>query len=277
MPVDLGLVIGLVGGVAGGVQGPGDLVVAEAGLAGGVGELAQVGGGVGFQGAVGGPEQAGVAVAFGLGGDPAGQMSDVVARGPGLPGHGGLALRLQQTGNRGPVQAAAAVSLFDELIGLAVDLGGRGQDVAACRAEVQMVRWQVAVALVGTGEVGVQAAAGSADVDGRAVQQAGGAEPTECRVPVPGRAVVVDVEDVGARGAGDDGQVPVRVTAEPVIDLFGVGGGVAVAMRGGGDLLPWEAGQDRPAGGSEGQGLAEGCIGHGLLHGEVLAGAGPRG
>jgi hypothetical protein len=32
MPVDLGLVIGLVGGVAGGVQGPGDLVVAEAGL-----------------------------------------------------------------------------------------------------------------------------------------------------------------------------------------------------------------------------------------------------
>ena len=72
-------------GAAGGVQGPGDLGVGQAGLAGGVGELAQVGGGVGVQGAVGGPEQAGVAVAFGLGGDPAGQVADVVARGPGLP------------------------------------------------------------------------------------------------------------------------------------------------------------------------------------------------
>ena len=102
-------------------------------------------------------------------------------------------------------------------------------------------------------------------------------EPAERRVPVPGRAVVVDVQDVGAGGAGGDGQVPVRVMAEPFIDLAGVGGGVAVAVRGGGDLLAGEARQDRPAAGGEGQGLAQRGAGHGLLHGGVLAGAGPRG
>jgi hypothetical protein len=84
MSAGLGLVVGLTGagagGVAGGVQGPGDLGVGQAGLAGGVGELAQVGGGVSVQGAVGGPEQACVAVAFGLGGDPAGQMFQVRMR-----------------------------------------------------------------------------------------------------------------------------------------------------------------------------------------------------
>ena len=72
----LGLVIGRGGagraGPAGGVQGPGDLLVVEAGVAGGGGQGAQVGGRVGFQGAVGGPEQAGVAVAFGLGWRPSG-------------------------------------------------------------------------------------------------------------------------------------------------------------------------------------------------------------
>ena len=61
-------------GSAGGVQGPGDFLVVESGVAGGGGQGAQVGGRVGFQGAVGGPEQAGVAVAFGLGCDPAGQV-----------------------------------------------------------------------------------------------------------------------------------------------------------------------------------------------------------
>ena len=77
-------------GAAGGVQGPGDLLVAEAGLAGGVGQRAQVGGGVGLEGAVGGPEQAGVAVAFGLGGDPAGQVAQVTV--PGRAGFGSLLL-----------------------------------------------------------------------------------------------------------------------------------------------------------------------------------------
>ena len=179
-----------VAGAAGGVQGPGDLRVGQAGLAGGVGELAQVGGGVSVQGAVGGPEQAGVAVAFGLGGDPAGQAGQVPAGGLGLAaGRWGWGWGCRSAGDGGPVQAAAAAGLPDELVGLAVDLGGRGQDVAACRAEVQVVGGQVAVALVGAGEVGVQAAAGGADVGGRAVQQpgvcgAGGRRGTRSR---PGR------------------------------------------------------------------------------------------
>src|SRR5712671_909941 len=62
--------------------------------------------------------------------------------------------------------------------------------------------------------------------------------------------------------------VPVRVAAEPVRDLGGVGGGVAVAVRGGGDLLPRQAGQHRPAAGGERQGLAQGG-GHGLLRAGV--------
>src|SRR6266704_5739034 len=174
MSAGLGLVVGLaVSGAAGGVQGPGDLRVAEAGLAGGVGELAQVGGGVSGEGAVGGPEQAGVAVAFGLAGDPAGQAGQVAAGGLGLAGALVVGFGLQEAGDGGPVQAAAATWLPDELVGPAVDLGGRGQDVAACRAEVQVVSGQVAVALVRAGEVGVQAAAGGAHVGGRAVQQPG--------------------------------------------------------------------------------------------------------
>src|SRR5216683_2621776 len=76
----LGLVIGRDGtdraGPAGGVQGPGDLLVAEAGMAGGGGQGTQVGGGVGLQRSVGGPEQARVAVSLGLGRDPAGQMAE---------------------------------------------------------------------------------------------------------------------------------------------------------------------------------------------------------
>ena len=76
----LGLAIGLAG-AAGGVEGAGDLRFAEAGLAGGGGERAEVGGGVGVQGAVGGPVQAGVAVAFGLAGDPAGQLAEPAVSG----------------------------------------------------------------------------------------------------------------------------------------------------------------------------------------------------
>ena len=76
----LGLAIGLAG-AAGGVEGAGDLWFAEAGLAGGGGQRAQVGGGVGVQGAVGGPVQAGVAVAFGLASDPAGQLVEPAVSG----------------------------------------------------------------------------------------------------------------------------------------------------------------------------------------------------
>ena len=89
-----------VAGAAGGVQGPGDLLVAESGVAGGGGQGAQVGGRVGFQGAVGGPEQARVAVAFLLAGDPAGQVGEGMVRGRARLGPEGLLLPLglQQLG-----------------------------------------------------------------------------------------------------------------------------------------------------------------------------------
>ena len=58
-----------------------------------------------------------------------------------------------------------------------------------------------------------------------------------------------------------------RVAAEPGGDLRRVGGGVAVAVPGGRDLLAGLAGQHRPAAGGEGQGLAERCVGHGVLQG----------
>ena len=81
------------GGAAGGVEGAGDLGFVEAGLAGGGGQRAEVGGVVGFQGAVGGPEQAGVAVALGLGGDPAGQRVDPLLPVAPWPGRGPLVAR----------------------------------------------------------------------------------------------------------------------------------------------------------------------------------------
>ena len=106
----LGLVIGRSGvgraGSAGGVQGPGDLLVVEAGVAGGGGQGAQVGGRVGLQGAVGGPEQARVAVAFGLGGDPAGQVVQGLVRGRAGLGALLLPVGLQQLGDGVPVEGA---------------------------------------------------------------------------------------------------------------------------------------------------------------------------
>ena len=94
----LGLVIGRevagLAGSAGGVQGAGDFLVVQAGLAGGGGQGAEVGGRVGFQGAVGGPEQARVAVAFGLAGDPPGQVAEVPAGGLGAAGAGRSAARV---------------------------------------------------------------------------------------------------------------------------------------------------------------------------------------
>src|SRR5215472_18597410 len=76
---------------------------------------------------------------------------------------------------------------------------------------------------------------------------------------------MVDVEDVGAGGAGGDGYVVTRLPGEPLGDLLLVGGGVQVAVRGGGDLLAGLAGEHRPAAGGVGEGLAEGGVGHGVL------------
>jgi hypothetical protein len=64
-------------------------------------------------------------------------------------------------------------------------------------------------------------------VGGGAVDQSGAAEPAEGGVAVTGLAVLVDVQDVGAGGAGGDGQVPGEAAAEPFGDLLLVGGGVA--------------------------------------------------
>ena len=135
-------------GSAGGVQGAGDLLVAEAGLAGGDGQGAEVGGRVGVEGAVGGPEQARVAVSLGLAGDPAGQVGQVEAGSRARLRRCWLALGFEQPGDCVPVQAAAAAGPGDELVGLAVDLGGRGEDVSAVRPEVEVVAGQAAVVLV---------------------------------------------------------------------------------------------------------------------------------
>jgi hypothetical protein len=62
-------------------------------------------------------------------------------------------------------------------------------------------------------------------------------------VAVAGLAVLVDVQDVGAGVAGGDGQVPALAAAEPCGDLLLVGGGVLVAVGGGGDLLAGQAGK----------------------------------
>ena len=116
-------------------------------MAGGGGQGAQVGGRVGLQGAVGGPEQAGVAVAFGLAGDPAGQVVEGLVRGRAGLGALLLPLGLQQLGDGVPVEGAVGAGGLEELVGVAADVGGRGEDVAAGGAEVQVTVGQVAVAL----------------------------------------------------------------------------------------------------------------------------------
>ena len=58
-----------------------------------------------------------------------------------------------------------------------------------------------------------------------------------------------------------------EAAAEPAGDLLLVGGGVPEAVRGGGDLLPWQAGKHRPAVAGVSEGLAEHVVGHGLLRG----------
>jgi hypothetical protein len=59
--------------------------------------------------------------------------------------------------------------------------------------------------------------------------------------------VLVDVQDVGTGDAGGDGQVPALAAAGPGGDLLLIGGGVAEAVRGGGELLAGQAEEDGPA------------------------------
>src|SRR5262249_1856966 len=129
---------------------------------------------------------------------------------------------------------------------------------------------QMAVVLGGAGEVGVQAAAGGAHVGGSATEQPGPAELAEGCVAVAGGAVLVDVQDGGPRGAGGGGQGCVGAGGEPFGDLVRIGGGVAEAMQGGGNLLSFQAGEHRPAAAGIAQGLAQGeIVGHGMLRGRV--------
>src|ERR1022692_1288502 len=95
-----------------------------------------------------------------------------------------------------------------------------------------------------------------------AVHEAGLLQAAEGGEPVPGGAVLVDVENVGAWGAGGDSQVRVGVAGEPAGDLVGVGGGVVEAVRGGRDFLAGLAGEHRPAAGGVGAGQAERRSGH---------------
>jgi hypothetical protein len=141
-------------------------------------------------------------------------------------------------------------------------------------AEVQVVAGQVAVVLVGAGEVGVHSAGWGPYVGGGAVYQSGLLELGERGVAVSGGAVLVDVQDVGAGGAGGDGQVPAGAAAEPAGDLHWVGGGVAEAVSCGGDLGAGLAGEHGPAGAGVGQGLAEHRGGHGAVRGRLMTGAG---
>src|SRR6185312_999017 len=121
---------------------------------------------------------------------------------------------------------------------------------------------EAAVVLVRASKVGVHSAGWGPYIGCGTVDQSGAAQPGEPAVAVSGLAVLVEVEDVGAWGAGGDGQVPPLAVAEPFGDLLFVGGGVLVAVGSGGDLLAGQAGEDGPGAAGVGEGLAEGGVGH---------------
>jgi hypothetical protein len=232
------------GAAAGGGEGTADLWFVQPRVAGCIGQLAEVGRAC-FQGAAGRPEQAVVPAAFRQPGHPAGQAAGV--RRP-LGGALAAALRLgiEQPGDRGPVQPGLALVVLEQPVGPAGDLGGRGEDVAAAGAEVQVMGGQSPVALLGSGEVGVQAAARGTDIRAGAVRQALAAEPAECG-ETSAIWMDVDVEDVGPGQPGGDRDVLLRVARPPPADLVQVGGGVEEPVPGGRDLLPRAAGEHRPA------------------------------
>ena len=65
----------------------------------------------------------------------------------------------EQAGDLAPVQAAGPGLVPDDPVGLAADAGGRGEDVAALGAEVEVMAGQLAASLAAAGEVSVHAAA----------------------------------------------------------------------------------------------------------------------
>ena len=149
-------------------------------------------------------------------------------------------------------RAPSAADCLDELVGLAVDLGGRGQDVAAAGAEVQVVGGQVAVALIGAAEVGVQPAAGGAHVRGRAVQQAGLATVWRRRRTRSRRGRAR--RRPGRRVRGRRWRWPGSSRGWRLNQAVICSGSVVASRwpcRGGGGLLPDLAGEHRPAAGGD--------------------------
>src|SRR5215472_12521586 len=104
---------------------------------------------------------------------------------------------------------------------------------------------QSPVALLGSGEVGVQPAARGADIRAGAVQQALAAEPTECG-ETSAVWVDVDVKPVRPGQPGGDRDVLLWVARPPPGDLVWVGGGIEEPVPCGRRLLPWDAGEHRP-------------------------------
>src|SRR5205823_5167153 len=135
------------GGAAGRPDRRSDLPVGEPGGPGRVGEFGQDRLVAGFGGAAGGPEQAVVPVALVLPFDPGGEATQLAALGPGWP-DGGALLGFDQAGDLVPVQAPGLAAVADDPVRPAADLGGRGEDVAAPGAEVQVLPGQLAAALV---------------------------------------------------------------------------------------------------------------------------------
>ena len=80
-------------------------------------------------------------------GHPPGQVAQIAIGGGVRLGPLGRPQWFQQGGNRGPVQSAVGLPCPDDPVGLAVNPGWRGQDVAAAGPEVQVMGGQVAVAL----------------------------------------------------------------------------------------------------------------------------------
>lgn len=180
--------------------------MAEPGAGGGCGEVVQVGGLTGVDGAAGCPEQPVVAVAWLELLDPAGQAGYVGVPGP-VRRCRAMPPRIEKPGDGGPVQSAGSSGVGDQPVGTAADLRWRGQDVSPGRLEVQVVPGQPARWLGAAGVVGVQPAAGGGDDRAGPAEQPGPLELVAGGEAVAGRAALVDVEDVGAGQAGGDGEV----------------------------------------------------------------------
>ena len=91
----------------------------------------------------------------------------------------------------------------------------------------------------------MEAAGAGADQGDGAGQQPGPLEPVERTEAVAVR-LDVDVEHVGAGGAGGDGHVVVRLARPPAADSLLIGGGVLEAVGGGRFLAAGKAREHRP-------------------------------